>query len=77
MRIEGVADRFHRDIQETTESMAKIGDALERKVEQLTSRMAQRQDKEMQVVVERMGDAMHALASLGRPSIGQDRIELD
>ena len=77
MRIEGVADRFHRDIQETTESIAKIGDALERKVEQLTSRMAQRQDKEMQVVVERMGDAMHALASLGRPSIGQDRIELD
>jgi hypothetical protein len=77
MRIEAVADRFHRDIQETTESIAKIGDALERKVEQLTSRMAQRQDKEMQVVVERMGDAMHALASLGRPSIGQDRIELD
>jgi hypothetical protein len=78
MRIEAVADRFHRDIQETTESIAKIGEALERKVEQMTARIAQRQDKEMQVVVERMGDAMHALASLNRPLVaGGDRIDLD
>jgi hypothetical protein len=76
MRIEAVADRFHRDIQETTESIAKIGGALERKTEQLTARMAQRQDKQMQVVVERMGDAMHALASLNRP-MSSDRIEID
>jgi hypothetical protein len=78
MRIEGVADRFHRDIQETTESIAKIGEALERKVEQMTARIAQRQDKDMQVVVERMGDAMHALASLNRPLVaGGDRIDID
>jgi hypothetical protein len=77
MRIEAVADRFHRDIQETTESIAKIGEALERKVEQMTARIAQRQDKEMQVVVERMGDAMHALASLNRPVVTGDRINLD
>jgi hypothetical protein len=78
MRIEGVADRFHRDIQETTESIAKIGEVLERKVEQMTTRLAQRQDKEMQVVVERMGDAMHALASLNRPLVpGGERIDLD
>jgi hypothetical protein len=77
MRIEGIADRFHRDIQETTESIAKIGEALERKVEQMTARIAQRQDKDMQVVVERMGDAMHALASLNRPVMTGDRIELD
>jgi hypothetical protein len=77
MRIEAVADRFHRDIQETTESIAKIGAALERKTEQLTARMAQRQDKQMQVVVERMGDAMHALASLNRPLPSEDRIEID
>jgi len=77
MRIEAVADRFHRDIQETTESIAKIGEVLERKVEQMTARIAQRQDKEMQVVVERMGDAMHALASLNRPLMSGDRIDLD
>jgi hypothetical protein len=77
MRIEAVADRFHRDIQETTESIATIGAALERKTEQLTARMAQRQDKQMQVVVERMGDAMHALASLNRPLTSEDRIQID
>jgi hypothetical protein len=77
MRIEAVADRFHRDIQETTESIAKIGEVMERKVEQMTTRIAQRQDKEMQVVVERMGDAMHALASLNRPLVSGDRIDVD
>ena len=77
MRIEAVADRFHRDIQETTESIAKIGEAMERKVEQMTARIAHRQDKEMQVVVERMGDAMHALASLNRPLVSGDRIDVD
>jgi hypothetical protein len=77
MRIEAVADRFHRDIQETTESMGRIGEAMERKVEQMTARIAQRHDKEMQVVVERMGDAMHALASLNRPLVSGDRIDVD
>lgn len=77
MRIEGVADRFHRDIQETTESIAKIGEVLERKVEQMTARISQRHDKEMQVVVDRMGDAMHALASLGRPPVRGERIDVD
>jgi hypothetical protein len=77
MRIEAVADRFHRDIQETTESIARIGEAMERKVEQMTARIAQRQGKEMQVVVERMGDAMHALASLNRPLVSGDRIDVD
>jgi hypothetical protein len=77
MRIEAVADRFHRDIQDTTESIAKIGEAMERKVEQMTARIAHRQDKEMQVVVERMGDAMHALASLNRPVVTGARIDVD
>jgi hypothetical protein len=77
MRIEAVADRFHRDIQETTESIAKIGEAMERKVEQMGARIAQRQEKEMQIVVERMGDAMHALASLNRPLVSGDRIDVD
>jgi hypothetical protein len=75
MRIEAVADRFHRDIQETAESIATIGAAMERKVEQMTARLAHRQDKDMQVVVERMGDAMHALASLNR--LAGDRVDLD
>jgi hypothetical protein len=75
MRIEAVADRFHRDIQETTESIAKIGAATERKIDQMTARLAHRQDKDMQVVVERMGDAMHALASLNR--LAGDRVDLD
>jgi hypothetical protein len=41
----------------------------------MTSKISQRYDNDIQVVVERMGDAMHALGSLGRAK--PDRIELE
>jgi hypothetical protein len=52
-----------------------VGDVLERKFERATTQMAERYDSDIQNVVDRMGDAMHALASLGRAK--PDRIDLD
>jgi hypothetical protein len=49
---------------------------LERKVDEMAARIGKRQDNEIQIVIDRMGDAMHALASLGRPQ-REDRIELE
>jgi hypothetical protein len=74
-RIEGIATQFHRDTQETTEQIARIADALERRIDEMASKISQRYDNDMQVVVERMGDAMHALGSLGRGR--PDRIDLE
>lgn len=74
-RIDGIATQFHRDTQETAESIARIADALERRIDEMASRISQRYDNDIQVVVERMGDAMHALGSLGRQR--PERIELE
>ncbi len=75
-RVEGIADQLHRDVQATAESVARVSDMLERKVEEITARIGERYDNDIQDVVDRMGDAMHALASLGRPR-PPDRIDLE
>ena len=74
-RIEGIATQFHRDTQDTTDQVARIADALERRIDEMASKISQRYDNDIQVVVERMGDAMHALGSLGRAK--PDRIDLE
>ncbi|MFB3739459.1 MAG: hypothetical protein ACE14W_10920 [Candidatus Velamenicoccus archaeovorus] len=76
LRVKDIADQLHRDMQSTAESVARLGDMLERKVDEMAARMDKRQENEIQVVIDRMGDAMHALASLGRPR-REDRIELE
>ena len=74
-RIQAISDQLHRDMQASAESVAKLGEGLERKFEQATARMGQRQEKELHVVMDRMGDAMHALASLSRQE--PERVELE
>jgi hypothetical protein len=74
-RVEGIADQLHRDVQSTAESVARVSDMLERKVEEVTARIGERYDNDIQDVVDRMGDAMHALATLGRQR-PPDRINL-
>ena len=74
-RVQAISEQLHRDVQASAESVAKLGEGLERKFEQATTRIGQRHEKELQVVMGRMGDAMHALASLGRQE--PERVELD
>jgi hypothetical protein len=74
-RVQAISEQLHRDVQAGAESVAKLGEGLERKFEQATARIGQRHEKELQVVMDRMGDAMHALASLGRQA--PERVELD
>jgi len=74
-RVAQIAEQIHRDVQATTESVARVGDVLERKVDEVAVRMNERYDSDIQGVIERMGDAMHALASLGKQK--PDRIDLE
>jgi hypothetical protein len=74
-RLREITEQLHRDVQATAESVAKVGDVLEDKFERATAKIAERYDNDIQNVVDRMGDAMHALASLGRTK--PDRIELE
>ncbi len=73
-RVQAVTEQLQRDVAVTNETVVKLGDALEQKIEESTSRLGQNQDREIQVVISRMGQAMHALgSSLGRP----ERVEVD
>ncbi|GEM_PF-1113232 len=75
-RFEAIAQQIHRDVQATAESVARVSDMLDRKVEEVTARIGKRYDNDLQDVIDRMGDAMHALATLGRQR-SSDRIELE
>jgi len=74
-RMVQISEQIHRDVQASNESIARVGDLLERKVDEAAVRMSERYDTDIQGVIERMGDAMHALASLGREK--PDRINLE
>jgi DNA-binding PadR family transcriptional regulator len=68
------------------ERLASLAESIERSNEMLVSRIdrmgervGEQQSDEIQVVLDRMGDAMHALASLGKPAprTSEPRIALE
>ena len=73
-------------VQMVEERFASLAESIERSNEMLAGRidrmaetLGQRQNDDIQVVIDRMGDAMHALASLGKGNDGPDsdpRLEL-
>lgn len=75
-RIHDVQEQMHRDAQESAELIAKATEMLASRIDRMADQIADRYDGEIQTVVGRMGDAMQALAGLGRPR-RTDRIELE
>ncbi len=76
-RVQEIAEQLHRDTQATAESVAKQSEMLAEKMERMVVRIGQRQESESQIVIDRMSEAMDALASLGRPATRPERIELE
>jgi hypothetical protein len=50
------------------ESIERSNEMLVSKIDRMAERVGEQQGDEIQVVLDRMGDAMHALASLGKPT---------
>jgi hypothetical protein len=72
-----LADQLHRETQSMAESFAKSADVLSRKIDRMQSQ-APAAGAGMQTAIEKMGDAMHALASIGRSSPPSDeRLDLE
>lgn len=63
------------------ESIERSNEMLASRIDRMAEKIGQQQNDEIQVVIDRMGDAMHALASLGKPAGGsrmsEARIELE
>jgi hypothetical protein len=74
--IQMVEERFGS----LAESIERSNEMLAARIDRMADTMGQRQNDDIQVVIDRMGDAMHALASLGKEpgSNGPgSRIEVD
>ena len=61
------------------ESIERSNEMLAARIDRMADTIGQRQNDDIQVVIDRMGDAMHALASLGKgPTPGSEsRLEID
>jgi len=61
------------------ESIERSNEFLTTRIDRMAEKLGERYDSDIKVVVDRMGDAMHALAGLGRPEDAPDatRIELE
>jgi hypothetical protein len=76
--IEMVEKRFSS----LAESIERSNETLAKRIDKMTEKIGERYDSDIQVVIDRMGDAMHALASLGKggeseTQAQQPRIELE
>src|SRR5262245_5021740 len=60
------------------ESIERSNEMLARRIDRMAESLGQRQNDDIQIVIDRMGDAMHALASLGKGDPrGAPAIELE
>jgi hypothetical protein len=74
--IQMVEERFGS----LAESFERSNEMLAARIDRMADTIGQRQNDDIQVVIDRMGDAMHALASLGKGGAtagSESRIEID
>ena len=73
--IQMVEERFGS----LAESIERSNEMLAARIDRMADTIGQRQNDDIQVVIDRMGDSMHALASLGKdPTAGSEsRLEID
>jgi hypothetical protein len=75
-----VIETVQRRMDDLAESVAKSQEMLAQRIDRMAAKIGERYDNDIQIVIDRMGDAMHALAGLGRtPETGGgngDRIDL-
>lgn len=68
-----LAEQLHRETQTIAESLVRSNDVLARRVDAVAAKVQKDSGRDMdtvQTAIERMGEAMHALASIGRQTAG-------
>ncbi len=76
-----VIEMVERRFASLAESIERSNEMLAKRIDRMAETIGEQHETDIQVVIDRMGDAMHALASLGRPASGttmsEPRLELD
>ncbi len=65
-RFQQVADQLHREGQEQAESMLKVAEVLGHKIDRLSVRVDEGVGNDLQIVVDRMSDAIRAMSGVRR-----------
>ena len=66
VRFQQVADQLHREGQEQAEAMLKVAEVLGAKIDRLSVRVDEGVGNDMQIVVDRMSDAIRAMSGVRR-----------
>jgi hypothetical protein len=66
VRFQQVADQLHREGQGQAESMLKVAEVLGQKIDRLSVRVDEGVGNDMQIVVDRMSDAIRAMSGVRR-----------
>lgn len=67
-RFQQLSDQLHRESQSTTEAMLKVAEALSERIDRLTVRVDEGVGSDLQIVIDRMSDAIQAMSARGRQS---------
>jgi hypothetical protein len=65
-RFQTMSDQLHRETQSTAESMIKVAEVLGEKIERLSVRVDEGYGNDLQVVIDRMSDAIRAMSTVRR-----------
>jgi hypothetical protein len=65
-RFQTISHQLHQETQSTAEAMVKVAEVLGEKIDRLSVRVDQGRGEELQVVIERMSDAIRAMSAAGR-----------
>jgi phosphopantetheine adenylyltransferase len=65
-RFRAVSDQLHSETQSTAEAMIKVAEVLGEKIDRLSVRVDEGYGQDLQIVIERMSDAIRAMSTTGR-----------
>ena len=65
-RFQSMADQLHKETQSTAEAMVKVAEVMGQKIDRLSVRIDEGYGNDIQVVIDRMGDAIQAMSGAPR-----------
>lgn len=65
-KLRTISDQLHKETQSTTESMVKVAEVLGEKIDRLTVHVDEGVGNDMQIVIDRMSDAIQAMSATRR-----------
>ncbi len=68
-RVQSLSDQLHRETQSQAESMLKVAEVLSDKIDRLSVRVDEGMGNEIQIVVDRMSDAIRAMSAVNRRGV--------